>query len=329
MSHGHSIPRVLAGCLLGLAVAGAAHAQAPAKSAYPTKPIRLLLGFAPGGGSDTLSRIIGQKLTDRLGQPIVIDNRPGGNGVIAMNLASNAQPDGYTVMLLSNSSAVSATWVTRVPYDLNKVFAPITLLVVQPYVLLVSNTIPVKNVKELIAYAKSNNGALNYGSAGQGSSAHFGMELIKHMAKVDITHIPYKGIGPAFVDLAGGRIQMLFASAVSAGNAVRTGKIRAIAVGSPQRSRGLPELPTIAESGLPGFELTGWYGLVGPAGMPPHVVTLLNKEVGEVLNLPDVKERLANDGSEPSPGTPGDLKKKLAAELDHWGRLIKQANLKL
>jgi tripartite-type tricarboxylate transporter receptor subunit TctC len=329
MSQGHLIPRIVAVCLLGLAVAGAAHAQSQAKSVYPTKPIRLLVGFAPGGGGDTTSRIIGQKLSDRLGQPVIIDNRPGGNGVIAMNVASSSQPDGYTVMLLSNSSAVSATWVTKVPYDVNKAFAPITLLVVQPYVLLVSNAIPVKSVKELIAYARSNNGALNYGSAGQGSSAHFGMELIKHMARVDITHVPYKGIGPAFVDLAGGRIQMLFASAVSAGNAVRTGKIRAIAVGSPQRSRGQPELPTISEAGLPGFELTGWYGLVGPAGMPPSVVALLNKEVGNVLNLPDVKERLANDGSEPSPGTPAALKKKLASELDRWGRLIKQANLKL
>jgi tripartite-type tricarboxylate transporter receptor subunit TctC len=208
MPHSRFIPHVLAGCVLGLAVAGSAHAQAPARSAYPTKPIRLLLGFAPGGGSDTLMRIVGQKLTDRLDQPIIIDNRPGGNGVIAMNLANNAPPDGYTVMLLSNSSAVSATWVTRVPYDVNKAFDPITLLVVQPYVLLVSNTIPVKSVKELIAYARNHNGALNYGSAGQGSSAHFGMELVKHMAKVDVTHVPYKGIGPAFVDLAGGRIQM-------------------------------------------------------------------------------------------------------------------------
>jgi tripartite-type tricarboxylate transporter receptor subunit TctC len=329
MPHGCFVPRALATCLLGLAAAGVAHAQAPAKSAYPTKPIRLLLGFAPGGGSDTLSRLIGQKLTDRLGQSIIIDNRPGGNGVIAMNLATTAQPDGYTVMLLSNSSAVSATWVTRVPYDLTKVFDPITMLVEQPYVLCVSGTLPVKSVDELIAYAKSRNGALNYGSAGQGSSAHFGMELVKHMAKVDITHIPYKGIGPAFLDLASGRIQMLFASAVSAGNAVRTGKIRAIAVGSPQRSRGLPELPTISESGLPGFELTGWYSLVGPAGMPRHVVTLLNKEVGEVLNLPDMKERLANDGSEAAPGTPEALRKRLASELARWGRLIKQANLQL
>ena len=329
MSHGRFIPSVVAGCLLVLAVAAGARAQAPAKNAYPTKPVRLLLGFAPGGGSDTLMRIVGQKLADRVGQPIIIDNRPGGNGVIAMNLAMSSQPDGYTLMLLSNSSAVSATWVTRVPYDVNKAFAPITMLVEQPYVLVVSNTIPVKSVKELIAYAKDRNGTLNYGSAGQGSSAHFGMELVKHMAKIDVTHIPYKGIGPAFVDLAGGRIQMLFASAVSAGNAVRTGKVRAIAVGSPQRSRGLPDLPTLSESGLPGFELTGWYGLVGPAGMPPHVVKLLNKEVGDVLNLPDVKERLANDGSEPSPGTPAELKKKLATELDRWGKLIKQANLQL
>jgi tripartite-type tricarboxylate transporter receptor subunit TctC len=289
----------------------------------------LLLGFAPGGGSDTLARLIGQPLSEHLGQPIVIDNRPGGNGVIAMNLAANSQPDGYTLMMLSNSSAVSATWVTKVGYDVNKAFSPIGLLVVQPYVLLVSASIPVKSVSELITYAKDRNGKLNYGSAGHGSSAHFGMELIKHMAKVDITHVPYKGIGPAFVDLAGGRIQMLFASAVSAGNAVRTGKIRAIAVGSPKRSQGLPELPTISEAGLPGFELTGWYGLVGPAGMPASIMALVNREIGQVLNSPKLKTRLASDGSEVATGTPTELQNMLASELDRWGKLIKQANLKL
>lgn len=329
MSHRDSIKRALAGGLLGIAVACAAHAQTASKSTYPTKPVRVLVGFAPGGGSDTLGRIVGQKLSERLGQPIIVDNRPGGNGVIAMTLAAKSAADGYTLMLLSNSSAVSAALVTKVPYDVNQVYSPISLLVVQPYVLLVSNSVPVNSVKELIDYAKSKNGALNYGSAGQGSSAHFGMELIKHMAKVEIVHIAYKGIGPAFVDLASGQIQMLFASAVSAGNAVRTGKIRAIAVGSVKRSQGLPDLPTVAEAGLPGFELTGWYGLVGPAGMPSDIVSLLNQEVAQVLNASDVKDKLANDGSEVSPGTPGELRKTLAQEIERWGNLIRQANLKL
>lgn len=319
-----SLAVLLGVATFGVAVSGPTLAQS---KSYPTKPVRVLVGFAPGGGSDTLARLVGTPLGERLGQSMIIDNRPGGNGVIAMNLATNAQPDGYTLMVLSNSSVVSASLLTKVPYDVREAYSPISMIAVQPYVLTVSRTLPINTVKELIAHAKAQKGALNYGSSGQGSSAHLGMELFKHMAGVDITHIPYKGIGPAMVDLSTGQVQLLFASAVAAGAAARTGKVKPLAVGSRRRAEGLPDIPTVEESGLPGFELTGWFGLVGPAGLPADVVSRLNREVVSILSQPAVKARLANDGSEASPGSPAAFRKTMLSEIDRWAKLIKQANL--
>jgi tripartite-type tricarboxylate transporter receptor subunit TctC len=297
--------------------------------AYPIKPVRLLVGFAPGGGSDTLGRMVGQKLSENLGQSIVIDNRPGANGVIAMELTARAPADGYTLMIASGSSVVSATLVTKVPFDINKAFAPVSLLAMQPYVLLVPQSLPVNSVKELVAHAKSKPAALNYGSSGHGSSAHLGMELFKQMAGVDMVHIAYKGIGPAIVDLMSGRVQLLFASAVSAGNAVKTGKVKALAVTSARRAKSLPDLPTIAESGVSNFDLSGWYGVVAPAGAPQAVIAKLNREISRVLNLPDIQTRLSNDGSEASPSTPAQLRQIIQAEIQRWQKLMQQTNLGL
>ena len=307
-----------------------AGAAAPAKdTAYPTKPVRMLVGFAPGGGSDTLGRLIGQKLSETFAQPIVIDNRPGANGVIAMELTSRAPADGYTLMVISGSSVVSATLVTKVAFDINKVFAPVSLLAMQPYVLLVPQSLPVNSVKELIGYAKASPGKLNYGSSGHGSSAHLGMELFKQMANVDMIHVPYKGIGPAIVDLMSGRVQLLFGSAVSAGNAGKTGKVKALAVTSARRAKSLPDLPTIAESGVPNFDLSGWYGVVAPAGTPQDVIAKLNQEIARVLGSPEVQTRLSNDGSEATPTTPAQFKQIIASEIQRWQKLMQQTNLGL
>jgi tripartite-type tricarboxylate transporter receptor subunit TctC len=316
---------------VGAALWTVACAQAQAQAnrvVYPVKPIRLLVGFAPGGGSDLLGRIVGQRLSERLAQSVIIDNRPGANGVIAMDLTAAAPADGYTLLVLSNSSAVSAALLTKVPYNVREAFSPISLIAVQPYVLVTSRTIAASSIKELIAYAKAQKGAVNYGSSGQGSSAHLGMELFKYMAGVEMTHVPYKGIGPAFIDLSSGQVQILFASAVSASTAARGGKVRLLAVGGSRRAEGLPDLPTIHESGLPGFELTGWFGVVGPAGLPKHVVAVLNREIVGILNSPDVRAKLANDGSEAAPTSPDEFKKALLRELATWEKLIKQANLK-
>jgi tripartite-type tricarboxylate transporter receptor subunit TctC len=304
-------------------------AATPSSTAYPTKPVRVVAGFAPGGGSDTLGRLVGQKLSELLGQPFIIDNRPGANGVIAMELTAKAPADGYTLMVISGSSVVSATLVTKVAFDINKAFDPISLLAKQPYVLLVTQSLPVNDVKQLVAYAKSRPGALNYGSSGHGSSAHLGMELFKQMAGVDMVHIAYKGVGPAIADLIAGRVQLLFGSAVSAGAAVKTGKVRALAVAGAHRAKALPDLPTIAESGVPKFDLTGWYGLVAPAGVPQPVIAKLNQSVARALNSPDVQSRLGHDGSEPSPGTPQQLAETIANEIQRWRKLMQQTNLKL
>ena len=307
----------------------AAGAVAATSNAYPTKPVRMLVGFAPGGGSDTLGRLVGQKLSERIGQPIVIDNRPGAGGVIAMEMAARAPADGYTVMVVSGSSVVSATLVTKGAFDINKAFAPISLLATQPYVLLVPRSLPVNSVKELIAHAKAKPGALNYGSSGHGSSAHLGMELFKQMAGVDMVHIAYKGIGPAIVDLMGGRVQLLFGSAVSAGNAAKTGRVKALAVASARRAKSLPDLPTIAESGVPNFDLTGWYGVVAPAGTPQAVIAKLNQEIAQLLASPEIQTRLSNDGSEATPTTPAQFRQIIANDIQRWQKLMQQTNLGL
>ena len=307
----------------------AATAVAATNNPYPTKPVRMLVGFAPGGGSDTLGRLVGQKLSENLGQPIVIDNRPGANGVIAMELTARAPADGYTLLVVSGSSVVSATLVTKVAFDINKAFAPVSLLAMQPYVLLVPQSLPVNNVKELIVYAKGKPGALNYGSSGHGSSAHLGMELFKQMAGVDMVHIAYKGIGPAIADLMSGRVQLLFGSAVSAGNAAKTGRVKALAVTSARRAKSLPDLPTIADSGVPNFDLSGWYGVVAPAGTPQAVIARLNEEISRVLASPEIQTRLSNDGSEATPTTPAQLRQIIANEIQRWQKLMQQTNLGL
>lgn len=315
---------ILSLCWAGTATAAAA----PREPAYPTKPIRVLVGFAPGGGSDTLGRLVGQPLSESLGQPVVIDNRPGANGVIAMELTARAPADGYTLMVVSGSSVVSATLITKVAFDINKAFAPISMLARQPYVLLVPRSLPVNDVKQLIALAKSKPGALNYGSSGHGSSAHLGMELFKQRAGVDMVHVAYKGIGPAIIDLIGGQIQLLFGSAVSAGAAIKTGKVRALAVTSARRAKSLPDLPTIAESGVANFDLSGWYGLVAPAGAPQPVIAKLNREIARVMSLPEMQARLSGDGSEPAPGTPAQLAATISHEIQTWQKLVQQTNLR-
>lgn len=326
--------RILAAMVLVVAGSACA-ATTPAGAAstkglvYPAKAVRVLVGFAPGGGSDTLGRIVGQRLGERLGEPVVIDNRPGANGVIAMELTAKAAADGYTLMLISGSSVVSATLVTKVAYDINKAFAPISLLAMQPYILLVPRSLPANTVRELVQYARGKAGALNYGSSGHGSSAHLGMELLKQMAGLDMVHVAYKGIGPAIVDLVGGQVQLLFASAVSAGPALQTGKVKALAVTSLRRAKALPELPTVAESGVAGFDLTGWYGVVGPAGTPQHVIAKLNQDLRHVLNLPDVQSRLSDDGSEAAPSTPAEFSETISQEIQKWKKLMAQSNFVL
>ena len=312
-----------------LAASSPAWAQAGSNPKYPTKPIRLLVGFAPGGGSDILARAIGAKLTDRLGQTVVPDNRAGAGGIIAMDLTRAATPDGHTLLVISGSALTNATIFTKVDYDVKKALSPISQMSAQPYVMLAHPSVPVTGVKELVAYARTRKGGLNYGTSGTGSSGHLAMELFKSMVKVDMTHIPYKGSGAALIDLVAGQVQLTISSAVSSMPHVTSGKIRALAVTSLNRSRFLPDLPTVAESGVPGYDVTGWYGLAAPPGTPAAIVNLLSREVNAVLKLPDIQEKLAADGTEAVPSTPAQLSKTISDEIDKWTKLVNTTGLKL
>jgi tripartite-type tricarboxylate transporter receptor subunit TctC len=317
-------------CAAALAgVHGHAHSQQNAAASYPSKPIRILVGFAPGGGSDILSRTIGQKMSERWGQAVVTDNRAGAGGTIALELAAKAPPDGYTLLVISGSQITNATLVTRVPFDIRTTYSPITQLTSQPYVLLVHPSVPAKTVKELVAYAKANPGRLNYGSSGTGSSAHFGMELFNSLAHTQMVHVPYKGSGQALIDLIGGQVQLLLASAISAVPNLKSGKVRALGVTSAKRSRNMPDLPTIAEAGLPGFDVTGWYGIVAPAATPRALITKLNTELVKLLDDPTVEEKLAADGAEAAPSTPAEFQKTIREEIDKWTRLVQANGIKL
>lgn len=296
---------------------------------YPARPIRILVGFQPGGGSDIMARAAGQKLAERWNMPVVADNRPGAGGTIAMEIGHKAAPDGYTLLILSGSLVTNATLVTRVAYDLRNAFAPITQLTSQPYVLLEHPAVPAKTVRELIAYAKANPEKLNYASSGTGSSAHLGMELFKSMTQTKMEHVPYKGSGPALIELLGGQVQLLLASAISSAPHLNSGKLRALGVTSGKRSPNLPQLPTIAESGVAGYDVTGWYGIVAPAGTPVAIVRKLSDELGRAMHTQEVTEKLAADGTEALTGTPEEFRATITREIDKWTQLVKTTGLKL
>ena len=298
-------------------------------SPYPSRPIRVLVGFQPGGGSDLLARLIGPKLGERLGQSVVIDNRSGAGGTIAMEITAKSQPDGYTLMVASGSQITNASLFTKVNYDLLKAFAPVSQFTSEPYLWLVRPSLPVNTVSELIALAKSKPGALTCGSSGTGSSAHLGIELFNSLAGVRLTHVPYKGTGQALIDLLGSQIDMTLASAISGAPHIRSGRARALAVTSAKRSPLFPELPTIAEGGVPGYEVVGWYGLVAPHGTPGAIIRKLNTEIGVILKTPEVITSLANNGTEAAPSTPQELGAKMQADVRKWTKVVTEAGIKL
>ncbi len=315
---------------IGIGIGAISVTAAPVQSAaYPARPIRILVGFQPGGGSDIMARAAGQQLAERWLAPVVTDNRPGAGGTIAMDIAHKAAPDGYTLLVISGSAITNAAVVTRVPYDIRTAFAPITQLTSQPYVLLAYPALPAKNVRELIAYAKSNPEKINYASSGTGSTAHLGMELFKSMTQTKMEHIPYKGSGPALIDLLGGQVQLLLASAISSAPHLTSGKLRALGVTSGRRSPNLPQLPTIAEAGVPGYDVTGWYGIVAPAGTPATIIRKLETELGRAMHTPEVADKLAADGTEALTGTPDELRTAIAKEIDKWTQLVRSTGLKL
>jgi len=312
----------LAGVILGFAAA-ATHAQ------YPVKPIRVISGFPPGGAGEILVRAVGQKLTERWGQPVLVDNRPGASGNIAAAELVRSAPDGYTLLYMPAALVVNPSLFPKVPYDLARDFTPITLFASFPLVLVVHPSVPARNVGELIALARAKPGSLNFASIGNASPPHLAGELFKLMAKVEMTHVPYKGAGPAQIDLVAGQVQLMFDTAVSALPNVKAGRTRALAVTTKRRSPLLPDLPTIAESGLPDYDLDGWGGLVGPAGVPPEIVDKLQSEIAAALGLPDVRERLASLGADPSGMASADFRRFIDTEAVKWRRIVVESGAKL
>jgi tripartite-type tricarboxylate transporter receptor subunit TctC len=294
--------------------------------AFPDKPVRFVIGFTPGGPSDILARAVGQKLAERWGQQVVIENRPGAGGNLAAEAVAKSAPDGYTWLLGNNSIlATNQSLYRKLPYDPVKDFAPVALVAVQPNILVLHPEVKANSVMELVALAKQSPGKLNYASSGAGAAAHLAGELFKTMAGVDIVHVPYKGAQPALTDLIAGQVQLMFATSASVIPYMKAGRLRALAVTTAQRSPSVPELPTVSEAGLSGFEATTWHGVVVPAATAGALVQKLNQDINSVLKEKDLSERLAGLGAEVLTGTPRDFADYIAREIPKWSKVVKDS----
>ena len=300
----------------------AVHAQT-----YPTKTIRLVIPFPPGGSNDIVGRVLASTLSERLGRQVVADNRAGGNSIIGTELVANAAPDGYTLLVISTSFTTNPV-IHKLPFDPLKAFDWVAMLGVGPNVLAVTQSLPAKSIKELIALAKAKPGQIIYASTGVGSNAHFGTELFKHMTGTNMIHVPYKGGGPALIDTISGQAQICLSSLIQAVGHIRSNKLRALGTSGAVRTAILPDVPTIAEAGVPGYETQNWWGIAAPRGTPPAVIQRLNQEIGVVLKAPETEKRLRGEGAEPVLKSPDELGKYVAAEMDKWVKLAKIAGIK-
>jgi tripartite-type tricarboxylate transporter receptor subunit TctC len=318
---------VLASALATLAAA--MPGTAPAQS-WPSKPVRLIVPFPPGGGNDVIARAVAQKLGERLGQPVVVENRAGANGIVGLQALMQAAPDGHTIAVgAAGPLAVNPSLYDKLPYDPLKDFAPITNMVNFPLLLVTHPSVAAKNTRDLVTLAKAQPGKLHYSSPGSGNSGHLAGELFNTMAGVKTVHVPYKGQGPALTDLIAGQVQMLYSSIPSVLPHVRQGQLNAIAVGSAKRVPSLPDIPTISESGVPGYEAYSWVGMVAPAGTPKDVVARLNREIVEVLKQKDVAEKLNGQGALPVGDTAEQFAAYIKAEIEKWGAVVRSSNIKV
>jgi tripartite-type tricarboxylate transporter receptor subunit TctC len=302
-----------------------AFAQAP----YPAKPIRIIVPFPPGGGNDVAGRLVAQKLSERMGQSVVVENRAGANGIVGLQALMQSPPDGYTLGVgAAGPMAVNPGIYAKLPYDPLRDFTPITNVAIFPLLLVTHPSLPAKNLAQLLAIARSRSPELNYASPGIGNSGHLAGELLNHMAQVRITHVPYKGQGPAIADLLAGQVHMLWASIPSVIGHVQAGKLNAIAIGTAQRLASLPEVPTAAESGVPGYEAYSWVGLIGPAKLPGDIVERLNREVLAVVRAADFAEQLLKQGAIPDAQSPAEFASYIRSEIEKWGAVVKAAGIK-
>ena len=300
-----------------------------AQSAYPSKPIRIIVPFPPGGGNDVIARVVAQKLSDKFGQQVVVDNRAGANGIVGLQALMQSAPDGYTLAVAAaGPMAVNPSLYQKLPYDPIKDFSPITNLVNFPLLLVTHPSVPAKTTNELVALAKAKPRQLFFASPGSGNSGHLAGELFNSMANVQTVHVPYKGQGPALSDLIAGQVQMLYSSIPSVLPQVRSGQLNAIAVGSAKRLASLPDIPTISESGVPGYEAYSWVGLVAPAKTPRDIIQKLYGEIADILRQKDVAEKLLGQGAIPIGDTPEQFAQYIRAEIDKWGAVVRSANIK-
>ena len=311
---------------IGLLLVGLSHAVAA--QAYPVKPIRILVPTPPGGGNDIMARMAGQKMNERWGQPVVVDNRPGAGGQIAMESSAHAAPDGYTLLLGTTNLTVLPS-MTRVAYDPVRDFVPVALIATSANLLLIHPAVEAKSLQQLLALARAKPGQLNYASGSVASSTQLAAELMKSMARVDITHVPYKGAGPALVDLLAGQVQIMFSNPAASAAHVRSGRLRALAATSDKRLPDFPDLPTMAEAGLPGYEASTWWGILAPRGTASTIVAQLNEVISIAITAGDVRSRIVALGAQPVGGPPEQLGALIRGEIPKWSRVIKEAGIKL
>lgn len=302
---------------------------AQSAGAYPTKPIRFVVPWAPGAGLDILARTIAPKMTEALGQQVIVDNRPGASSIIGTEMVARAAPDGYTLILASNNHAINSALFAKVPFDPVKDFAAVGGVANYPMVLVVNTSVPAKNVQDVIALTRAKPGQLSYATTGNGTPPHIAAELFKQLSKTDVVHVPYKGSGEALTGVISGQVHLMFVNPLSSLQHVRAGRLRALAVTTPQRISIAPELPTVAESGLPGFDVSLWSGILVPRATPPAIIAKLNRELVRILASPDMKEKLTAQGSEVTPSTPDAFAKLIVSEIDRLGKIAKVANMRV
>jgi tripartite-type tricarboxylate transporter receptor subunit TctC len=318
----HALSRCI---LAGLGVVSFAFAAA---QDFPQRPLRMIVGLPAGGSTDLMGRLVAAKLSERFGQQVVFDNRPGASGIIGADIVAKSQPDGYTLLMAGGSFGIISSLYAKVPFDTARDFAPVALFATSPYVFVVHPSVPVTTMQEFIAYAKARPGQLNFAGSTPGSVQRLSGELLKRTTGIDMLYVPYKGTGVLMPDLLGGRLHAAIDNVLVVVPYMKSGQLRGLAVTSAKRSVVVPDLPTIAESGAPGFQSGGWFGVLAPAGTPAHIIKKLNQEISQAMQQPDVRDRLLGQGAEPLWGPPDDLKKLLAREREVWGKVIREAGVK-
>jgi tripartite-type tricarboxylate transporter receptor subunit TctC len=315
--------------LISAAVAAAICASPAGAQTYPQRPIRMIVGLPAGGTTDIMGRLVSSRLSDRLGQQVVVDNRPGANGIIGIQLVVNAQPDGYTLIMAAGSFGTLSSLYPKLPFDLQRDLAPIAPVATSPYVLVVQSSLPVKTVSDLIAYAKANPGKLNFAASTPASLQRLSGELLKRTSGLDMLYVPYKGTGAMMPDVLGGRLHVVIDNVITLAPYIKNGTLRGLGVTSLKRSPVFPELPTLAEGGVPGFHAVGWFGVFGPAKTPQAIVKRLHAETTTIMKEPEMRERLLAQGAEPLYGSPEDLRAHLAREIEVWGKVVRDAGIKV